>query len=103
MQWRCFYCQRFSSTIIAAEVERGESLFAKMINDVVTDLDAVQCLRSNAPDVLETLRAVLVSHRANTISLVLQHEFAQSKSTTLYRAIFAAAREIDGSRSGGVM
>ena len=84
-------------------MERGESLFAKMINDVVTDLDAVQCLRSNAPDVLETLRAVLVSHRANTISLVLQHEFTQSKSTTLYRAIFAAAREIDGSRSGGVM
>jgi hypothetical protein len=45
-----------------------------MINDVVTDLDAVQFLRSNAPDVLETLRAVLVTHRANTISLVLQHE-----------------------------
>ena len=103
MQWRCFCCQRFSSTIIAAEVERGGSLFAKMINDVVTDLDAVQFLRSNAPDVLETLRAVLVTHRANTISLVLQHEFAQSKSTTLYRAIFAAPREIDGSRSGGVM
>ncbi len=74
-----------------------------MINDVITDLDAVEFLRSNAPDVLETLRAVLVTHRANTASLVFLHEFALSKSTTLYRAILAAAREIDGTRSGGVM
>jgi hypothetical protein len=72
-----------------------------MHNDFASDWDAVEFLRCNAPQVLETLSAVLVAHRASTISLVMKHEFAQSTSTTLHRAVVAAAREIERTRSGG--
>jgi hypothetical protein len=75
-----------------------------MINDVApTYNNAVEFLRINAPEVLEALRDVLVTCRADTVAIVLRHEFAQSQSTTLYRAVLAAARDIDSSKDGGIM
>jgi len=87
-----------------SSAQMSGSIFATMVNYAAPgDHDAVEFLRGNAPEVLETLRAVLATHRANSVALVLQHVFAQSKSTTLYHAVLAAAYEIDGSRGGGVM